>query len=111
MWLWMASEGVGEGRNNDTHANIRTHLSAGLLMLASEIVETGRGGVDLSLQREPQGFVILLGDQTLFCGLLGLQLSELHLLLTQSILSRCCTALTGLQGVLELCLTGRKRKD
>ena len=73
-------------------------------MLASEIVETGRGGVDLCLQREPQGLVILLGDQTLFCSLLGLELSQLHLLLTKSLLSCCCTALTGLQGALELSL-------
>ncbi len=97
--------------HNDTHAYVSTHLSAGLLVFASEIVEAGRDGVDLRLQREPQGLVVLLGDQTLFCGLLGLQLSQLHLLLTQSLLSCCCTALTGLQGALKLCLRGRKHKD
>lgn len=71
-------------------------------MFASEIIKTGCGGVDLGLQREPQGLVVLLGDQTLLCSLLGLKLSQLNLLLTQSLLSCCCTALTGLQGALEL---------
>ncbi len=80
-------------------------------MFASEIIETGRNGVDLGLQREPQGLMILLGDQTLFCSLLGLQLSELCLFLTQSLLSCCCTAFVGLQGALELCLRGRRHMD
>lgn len=78
----MALEGIGEGKHNDTRAYIHTHLSASLLMFASEIVETGCDGVDLSLQREPLGLVVFLGDKTLFCSLLGFQLSQLHLLLT-----------------------------
>lgn len=49
-----------------------THLSAGLLMFAGEIIEAGRYGVDLSLHRETQALVVLLGDKTLFCSLLGL---------------------------------------
>lgn len=106
----MALEGKGEVRHSNTRIHTHTHLSAGLLMFASEIVETGCGGVDLSLQREPQGLVVLLGDQTLFCSLLGFQLSQLHFLLTQSLLGCCCITLTGLQGELELCLRGRKHE-
>lgn len=81
-----------------------THLSAGLLMFSRQIIETGRGRVDLSLQGESQGLVVPPGDHALLCGLLGLQLSQLHLLLTQSLLSCCQAALTGLQRALELCL-------
>lgn len=91
-----------------THTN--THLSAGLLMFSRQIIETGRGCVDLSLQRESQGLVVLLGDHAVLCGLLGLQLSQLHLLLTQSLLSCCQAALTGLQRALELCLRDNKHK-
>lgn len=102
------SRTVWSSRHKDTHSyrETNTHLSAGLLMLAGQIVETSCDCVDLSLQREAQSLVILLGDQTLLCSLLGLEFSQLHLLLTQSLLSCCCTALTGLQGVLELCLRG-----
>lgn len=39
-----------------------THLSAGLLVFSCEIIEASCDGVDLSLQREPQGLVVLFRD-------------------------------------------------
>lgn len=39
-----------------------THLSAGLLMFSCEIIETSCEGIDLSLQREPQGLMVLFRD-------------------------------------------------
>lgn len=106
-WYYKGLKGVD---NDLSHTHKHTHLSAGLLMFSCQIVETGRGCVDLSLQGESQGLVVLPGDHALLCGLLGLQLSQLHLLLTQSLLSRCQAALTGLQGALELCLRDTKHK-
>lgn len=91
-----------------THTH--THLSAGPLVFSHQIIETGRDSVDLSLQSEPQGLVILPGDHALLCGLLGLQLPHLHLLLTQSLLGCCCTALAGLQRALEFCLRDKEHK-
>lgn len=76
-WYYKGLKGV----DNDL-SHTHTHLSAGLLMFSRQIIETGRGCVDLSLQRKSQGLVVLPGDHALICGLLGLQLSKLHLLLT-----------------------------
>lgn len=84
--------------------HVRAYLCAGLLMFARQIVEASRGGVNLCLQREPQGLVILLGDETFLCSLLGFQLPQLRLLFTQSLLGCRCTALFGLQRALQLCL-------
>lgn len=53
--------------------------------------------------------MILFGDETFLCSLLGLQLSQLHLFLTQSLLSCCCTAFTGLQRALQLYLRTKNK--
>lgn len=100
------------GRPNDALADsgTRAYLRAGLLVFARQVIEASRGGVDLGLQREPQGLVILLGDQASLRSLLGLQLPQLRLLLAQGLLSRGRAALAGLQRALQLCLRAAKKK-
>lgn len=99
------------GRHNDALADSRMHayLRAGLLVFARQVIEASRGGVDLGLQGEPQGLVILLGDQTFLRSLLGLQLPQLRLLLAQGLVSCSCTVRTGLQRALQLCLRVTKK--